>query len=168
MVEPRLANRIRPPSFNVIEGNMSKRLTWLGVHLLLLALASTSFTIVTGLRDGRFNWEYFRYHSQSGWGIPYQFPYSVWVVLAYLAAYATGIAAYQMAYRSGSRIIGLAGLLFCATGLASFAFELTHWFVNHYRSWIASAPIALLALAAMAALQQYRQKSAEPVTAAQI
>ena len=77
---------------------MTSRLTLLAVHVILLLLASTSFTIVTGLDDGQFQWDYFRYLSQSGWGVPYQYPYSLPVVLAYLAAYATGLIAFCMAW----------------------------------------------------------------------
>ena len=36
------------------------------MHLILLVLASTCFTIVTGFGDGRFQWEYFQYISQKG------------------------------------------------------------------------------------------------------
>jgi hypothetical protein len=136
-------------------------LSLLVAHVGLLVLASTCFTVVTGLSDGQYQWEYFCYNSQHGWGVPYQFPYSLWVVLAYLSAYATGVAAYCMTYRSGSQIIGSTGVLLCAVGFASFAFELTHWFVHHFASWIASAPITLLALAPLAAIQQYRRHTAE-------
>ncbi len=145
--------------------SMTKLMSLLIVHVVLLALASTCFTIVTGIGDGHFQWEYFRYASQSGWGIPYQFPYSLPVVLAYLAAYGIGVAAYCVACRSGSQIIGLAGILVCVIGFASFTFELSHWFAAHYRSWIASAPIVLLALAPAAAIQQYRRRKSESVPA---
>lgn len=145
---------------------MTNRLMLLVVHLVLLMLASTRFTVVTGLGDGQYQWEYFRYFWQHGWGIPYQFPYSLGVVLAYQAAYAVGVAAYCMAWRSGSPVIGLAGVLLCGFGFASFAFELTHWFVPHYASWIGSAPVALLALAPMAVIQQYRRQKPSQTTAA--
>ena len=55
-------------------------------HVTFLVLASTSFTVVTGLRDGDFQWEYMNYVSQSGWGVPYQFPYKLPDVLSCLAA----------------------------------------------------------------------------------
>ena len=139
---------------------MTKLVSLLVLHVVLLALASTCFTIVPGVGNGHYQWEYFRYYSQSGWGVAYQFPYSLPVVLAYLAAYGLGVSAYCIAYRSGSQIIGLLGILLCVVGVASFTFELTHWFVEHYRSWIASAPIALLALAPTAAIQQYLRRTA--------
>ena len=127
--------------------------------VVLLALASTSFTLVTGLADGQFRWEYFRYASHSGWGGVYQSAYSLPVAATYLAAYATGIAAYTIAYRQNSPLIGLAGILLCTIGCASFAFELTHWLLNHHRSLIASAPIALFVLAPVAAIHLYRRRS---------
>jgi len=90
----------------------------------------------------------------------YQFPYTLPVVLTYLAAYGTGLANYIIAGRRGSWLIGAAGVLLCAIGFASFAFELTHWFSEHYDSWIASFPAALLVLAVAAVIQRYRLKTA--------
>jgi hypothetical protein len=142
---------------------MTKLMSLLIVHVALLAVASTCFTIVPGVGDGHFQWEYFRYASQSGWGVPYQFPYRLPVVLTYLGGYGIGLAAYCVAYRSGSQMIGLAGVLLCVIGFASFAFELSHWFAAHYRSRIASAPVVLLALAPAAAIQLWRaSKTWEP------
>lgn len=132
----------------------------LATHLVLLVLASTSLTVITGWNDGRFAWQYFRIVSQSGWGLPYQFPYSLPVVLTYLAAYGVGLATYAAAWRKGCSIVGSIGVLLCALGLASFAYELTHWFSAHYGSWIVSFPIALLLLAIPTAVQVYRRESA--------
>jgi hypothetical protein len=125
-------------------------------HVLLLVLASTNFTVLTGLGDGQFQWEYFRYAKQSGWGVPYEFPYSLPVVITYLAAYGAGLAAYVMAWRRGLPVIGAVGSLLCAIGFASFTYELTHWFNEHYRSWILSAPAALFVLAVVAVAQGLR------------
>ena len=111
---------------------MTRWVLLLITHVILLVLASTSFTVVTGFRDGDFQWQYFRYASQSGWGTPYQFPSTLPVVLTYLAAYATGLATYIIAWQTGSRIISATGILLCAVGLASFADELTHWISEHY------------------------------------
>ncbi|MEX0714455.1 MAG: hypothetical protein WD278_19115, partial [Pirellulales bacterium] len=102
---------------------MTKLLSLLVLHVVLLVFASTCFTVVTGIGNGQYQWEYFRYFSQSGWGVPFQFTYSLPVVLVYLAAYATGVAAYCVAYRGGSQIIGLSGILLCTVGFASFTFE---------------------------------------------
>lgn len=139
---------------------MTHRMTLLMAHVALLLLASTCFTVATGFVDGQFNWEYFRYFSHRGWGTPYPFPYSLPVVLAYLAAYAAGAAAYFGIWRGRSPFIGLAGMLLCGAGFASFGFELTHWFVRHNASWITSAPIALVILAPAAVIQQFRRGGA--------
>jgi hypothetical protein len=141
---------------------MTKLLSLLVLHVLLLVLASTGFTAVTGIRDGHYRWEYFRYLSESGWGVPYQVAYSLQVVLTYLVGYAIGATAYRIVYRSGSPVIGLTGLVLCGVGFISYAFELSHWFVDHNRSWIASAPIALFALAPVAAIRQYWGRPQEP------
>jgi hypothetical protein len=141
---------------------MIKRLRLLVLHIALLAFASTGFTVVTGVGDGHYQWEYYRYSSHSGWGVTYQPTYSLQIVLVYLATYATGVATYSVVYRSGSKMIGPAGLLLCIVGFASFTLELSHWFVDHARSWIASAPIALFALAPAAAVHLYRRPSTEP------
>ncbi len=140
---------------------MTKLVSLLVLHVVLLALASTCFTIVPVAGDGHFQWEYLRYITKGGWGVPYQSAYSLPVVLAYLAAYCTGVAAYCVAFRGGSRIIGLLGIVLCIVGLASFGLELSHWFAAHNWSWIASAPILLVALAPAAAVQQYWRPTAE-------
>ena len=139
---------------------MSRWVLLLITHVTLLVLASTSFTGVTGLRDGHFQWEYLKYFSQSGWGRPYQFPYALPVVVTYLAAYGTGLATYMIAWQMGSRIISVAGAVLCAVGFASFAYELTHWISEHYGSWIISLPAPLLLLAIAAAIQYYRMETA--------
>jgi hypothetical protein len=98
--------------------------------------------------------------SQHGWGVPYQFPYKLTVVLTYLTAYALGIVGYGLTWRHGSWLIGTAGTLLCAAGFVSFAYELTHWASDHYGSWIASAPVALLPLALIAVVAQFRSRAA--------
>jgi hypothetical protein len=144
---------------------MSIRIALLVFHATLLLLASTSFTIVSGLEDGAFSWNYFQYASQSGWGRSYQFPYSLPVVLTYLAAYGVGILGYGLTWRSGFKIVGSAGTVLCAVGFISFAYELTHWLSDHYGSWIASAPIVLLPLALIAIVVQYRARTTETAIA---
>jgi hypothetical protein len=135
---------------------MTRWVLLLITHVILLVFASTSFTLVTGLTDRHFKWEYLTYASQSGWGVSYQFPYTLPVVLTYLAAYAIGLATYIIAWQTGFRIISATGVLLCAAGLASFAYELTHWISEHYGSWIVSLPAPLLLLAVAAAIQHYR------------
>jgi hypothetical protein len=141
-----------------------KRARWvllLITHVTLLVLASTSFTVVTGVRDSHFECEYLTYTSQSGWGVPYQFPYTLSVVLTYLASYGTGLATYIIAWQRGSRTISAIGVFLCAIGFASFAYELTHWFSEHYGSWIVSLPAPLLLLAVAAAIQHNRLKTVQ-------
>jgi hypothetical protein len=140
--------------------NVAQWVLLLITHVILLILASTSFTVVTGLRDHHFQWQYLNYFSQSGWGVPYQFPFSLPVVFTYMGAYGTGLATYITAWQRGSRIISGAGVLLCAVGFTSFAYELTHWFSEHYGSWIVSLPAPLLLLAVAAAIQHYRMESA--------
>jgi hypothetical protein len=135
---------------------MNRFLALIAIHVVLLVLASSSFTVVTGLGDQQFQWEYFRYLSQRTWGAPRPVVYSLPVVLAYLAAYSTGVAAYFVSFHRGSPTLGLIGIMFCIIGLVSFALELSHWFIDHQRTWIASAPIALLAIAIATAIQQWR------------
>jgi len=140
---------------------MTKLVSLLALHVLLLALASTCYTIVPVVGDGHFQWEYFRYIAKSGWGVPFQATYSLPVVIAYLTAYGTGVPAYCVAFRGGSRIIGLLGIVLCIVGSTSFTLELSHWFAAHNYSWIASAPIVLVALAPAAAVQQYWRRTVE-------
>ena len=132
------------------------RIALLSVHVVLLVLAATSFTIITGPRTGDFQWEAFRYFSQSGWGLPYRFPYTLPVVLTYLAGYGVGMAGYVLFWRRGYRLLGGAGMLLCGVGLASFGFELTHWLADHYDSWIASAPAAAIVLAVVVLIVDWR------------
>ena len=93
------------------------------LHLVVLTLACTRFTVVTGLVDGQFQWEYFRYFSHRGWGTAYPFPYTLPVVLTYLVAYALVAAAWCMAWRSGSRVFGLAGQVVGVAGFDPFTSE---------------------------------------------
>ena len=136
---------------------MPLRLSLLAVHVVLLILASTRFTVATGLADGHFQWEYFQYTQQSGWGLPYQFPYILPVVLTFVAAYAVGLGAYLLTWKLGAAILGAIGSLLCGLGLASFAYELHHWVINDYRSIIVSPVIALLVLAPLTVIRERRR-----------
>jgi hypothetical protein len=125
------------------------------VHGILLFLAATNFTLLTWFGDGTFQWEFYRYATRSGWGEPYISAYRFPVVATYVAAYAVGFAAYLMAWRRGFPVIGAIGMLLCAAGGASFAFELTHWVYDHHRSWIVSAPAPVLLLAIITLVRSY-------------
>ena len=139
---------------------MSLRASLLAVHVVLLVLASTRFTVVTGLGDGRFGWEYFQYTWQSGWGRAYEFPYSLPVVLTFVAAYATGCGAYFLTWKHGAAMLGAIGCVLCGAGLASFTYELHHWVVDDYRSFIVSPVIALLALAPLTVIRERQRRDA--------
>jgi len=88
--------------------------------------------------------------------VPYHFPYMLPVVLTYLTAYGIGLAGYILFWRGGHHAIGGVGMVLCAVGLASFAYETTHWFSDHYDSWIASAPAAAIVLAIIALIAGWR------------
>jgi hypothetical protein len=132
---------------------MSNFRSFIITHLLLLILASTSLTAATVFMDGQINWQYFQYFHQTGWGRPYEFRYALPVVCAYLAAYATGFASYLILSRKGAPVIGRTGMLLCALGFASFAYELAHWFTDFYGSWIVSVPAPLMILGIVALIQ---------------
>ena len=138
---------------------MTKRMIWLLAHVVLLMIASTSFTIIPCLSDQPLHWEYYRYRWQEGWGQPYVSPYSLPVLLTYLAAYFTGLIAFGKIWQAGSWIIGASGRLLCLVGAISFACELPLQVTSHYNSRILSAPIVLLFLAVLAVIQEYRRES---------
>jgi hypothetical protein len=133
--------------------------TAFAVHLLLLALASTRFTIVTWCFTGTFQCDFFDYSYGNGFGYVYHSSYSLSVVLAYLLAYLSGTFAFLAAYGHGSRFPALIGILLCIVGLLSFALEGTHWAFAHNLSWIASFPALLLALAAAVIVQTWMQRA---------
>ena len=123
-------------------------LAGLAVHVVLLLLASTRMSVVTG---PPYTWEYFRYYQESGWGYRYVSYYELSTVILYLLGNLAGLAAYVTVARAGSPILGVIGSALSISGLLSFAFEASHWWVDHNRSFIFSAPIASFALAGVAA-----------------
>jgi hypothetical protein len=60
-------------------------------------------------------------------------------------------------------MLGLIGIIFCGVGLVSFALELSHYFIEHQRTWIASAPIALMANAIAIVIHQFYRERLAPV-----
>ncbi len=116
------------------------------LHIALLLLASTNFTIVTFVREGTsFTWNYYAYTSRSGFGYEYVSDYSLPQVLTYIAAYATGLVTFALVHLR-FRWINLIGVVSSALGLASFVIEGSHWMIDHRRSWIASFPIVFVVL----------------------
>lgn len=123
----------------------------LTIHALLILLASTAFTVVTSPISGTpFQWSYYSYASRSGFGTAYVSDYSLAVILTYLAAFVFGVVGFGIAFRAGRIVAGIVGFLLSVIGLISFTLELSHIFVDHHRSWIAIAPVAMLVLAAVA------------------
>ncbi len=123
------------------------------VHLVLLALACTRSTLVSVWVSGAWTCDFYTYHYADGWGYPYRSDYTLPVILAYLAAYAAGIAVYGLAWSAGSRWIAGSGLALCIVGLLSFGIEGSHWVWSHNLSWIASFPVVMFPLAVLAGVQ---------------
>lgn len=127
----------------------------LAIHAALILLASTAFTVVTAPFGGSsLQWSFFSYSFRSGFGTPYVSDYSTAIVLTYLIAFAFGVIGFTMAYRTGRIRTGMFGLFLSVIGSVSFAVELSHLFVDHHRSWIVIAPVAMLVLALIACLPQ--------------
>ena len=80
------------------------------VHLVLLALACTSFTLVTGWVSGGWKCNFYAYCYADGWGHAYRSDYTLPTVITYLAAYAAGLAVYGLAWGAGSRWVAGIGL----------------------------------------------------------
>ncbi len=116
-------------------------------HVVLLALASTDFSIVSWLwGDLSWDWNYFQYSYKSGWGYTYVSDYALGQVLCYIVAYGLGIAAFAIAWiRHRIRLSALATAL-CLLGTLSFSIEATHWLWIHHLSWIASFPVVMVVL----------------------
>ncbi len=127
----------------------------LTIHAVLILLASTAFTVVTApFNRDSLQWSFYSYSFRSGFGAPYDSDYSLAVVLAYLIAFAFGLVGFTTAYRKGRVRTGMLGVILSVVGLASFTVELSHVFLDHHRSLIVIAPLAMLALALMACLPQ--------------
>lgn len=123
------------------------------VHLVLLALACTSFTLVTGWVSGGWKCNFYAYCYADGWGHAYRSDYTLPTVITYLAAYAAGLAVYGLAWGAGSRWVAGIGLALSMLGLLSFGIEGSHWLWPHNLSWIASFPVVMVPLAVVAGYQ---------------
>lgn len=114
------------------------------LHVLLLMLAATRFTLVTGLGDGHvFHFDYFTYAYRGGWGFQYVSDYSLAQVVAYAAGYGLGLPVFAAAMKQGYPVLGWTGRAFCYLGLYSFLLEASHWISDHHTCWILSAPAVL-------------------------
>lgn len=117
------------------------------LHIILIILASTNFTIVSFAREGTsFSWNYGTHSHRNGFGGAFVSDYSLLQILTYLSGYTLGIILFATVYRKGLSLIGLLGIGLCGLGLVSFLIEGSHWVTNHHLSWVASFPIALIIL----------------------
>ena len=116
-------------------------------HLVLLALASTNFSILSWMwGPASLNWNYFQFTHKDGWGYIYVSDYSAGQVLCYILGYGLGVAAFAAAMAAWRFFAAVLGVLVCLAGAASFAIEATHWLWDHHLSLIASAPAAVAVL----------------------
>ena len=117
------------------------------LHIILVLLASTNFTILALVRDVKsFSWNYYTYSYRNGFGYTFESDYSLQQVLTYIGAYATGLILFALVFVKGLRITDFLGFGVCSLGLVSFIIEGSHWISEHHLSWIASFPIALIVL----------------------
>lgn len=132
------------------------------VHLMLLVLACTGFTVISGWVSGDWQCNFYTYRYANGWGHVYQSDYTLSVVLTYMAAYGVGFVVYLLAWGAGSRSVAATGLALCGIGLVSFGIEGSHWAYSHKFSWIASFPAVMFPLAVVAAYQLRGTMIAKP------
>lgn len=116
-------------------------------HMLLVLLASTSFTVLTFFWKGGWSVELYKLGYSSGFGRTYQSPYSETVILTYTSAFLVGLAGYILAMRSGARVSGTIGVLVSLVGIYCFGNEYFQLEQSSYNSRIAVCPLFMLALA---------------------
>jgi len=124
-------------------------LVLLGGHAVLLALASTNFSIINWLwGDSVPGWNYFQISQVKVWGKEYLSPYPLSQVVCYLLAYATGSAVFAIICLRYRFWLSVLALTLCLIGVLSFGIELHNCFVSgqRYYSWIASFPGLMLIL----------------------
>lgn len=139
---------------------MAVQVACIGVHVVLLILASTAFTIITApLGHSSFNWNYFAYAHQDGWGYVYKSDYSLAQVLAYLLAYGSGVVVYP--WQTRPRFLAVPATLLCLAGVISFVIELSHWFFDHNLSWIASFPVVVLPIAVWTVISLWLRRAGD-------
>lgn len=120
------------------------------IHLILILLASTNFTIVTSVLDGeRFEWCYYAFAWRSGFGFEYVSNYSLSEVVTYLGAYAVGVAGFYAAWKLKRDGLSVLGIVLSVIGMLSFSIEGSHWIIDHHRSLMAFSPVAMIVLSAV-------------------
>ena len=116
-------------------------------HVVLLALASTNFLVVSLLwGNSSWNWNGFQYSYRSGWGNIYVSDYALGQVLCYMVAYGLGVAAFAIAWIRHGLSLSAVATVVCLLGAVSFCIEVTHWLWSHHLSWIASFPAVMVVL----------------------
>ncbi len=127
--------------------NMKCQLYIFIVHILLLVLASTNYSIVMFIREGTsLSWSYATYSYHNGWGYEFVSEYTLLQILTYIIAYVTGMILFGSVYLRGMKGLGTLGFSLCIVGFISFFIEGSHWILDHHLSWIASFPIVLTVL----------------------
>src|SRR5687768_4619542 len=102
------------PEISAVERPMRRILL---LHVCLLVLAVTRFTIVTSAFLGGFpRWSFVTFVSQNGFGYKYASPFSLPVVLTYIAAYTVGLVGFTLALKRGSSIVGTLGAALSVLG----------------------------------------------------
>jgi len=126
---------------------MNTILSIFSVHVLLLILACTDFSIISWLW-GDLSWSCscFTYSYRNGFGYEYVSDYSLLQVLAYLLGYGLGLPVFVFAWKRQWVLLGLCGFVLCAVGFVSFTIEASHWVWQHNLSLIASFPAILFVL----------------------
>lgn len=151
---PRLASVRRMaaglwPRFASIEG-LGMRIL-LAIHVILLLLASTSFTIVTAFfGQASLQWCYFKFASNNGFGVEYVSDFSAPEIATYLLAFTFGVIGFSAAMKNKRPVVGALGAALSLLGILSFAIEGSHWFIDHNRSWLVYSPAATFLLAVLA------------------
>jgi hypothetical protein len=128
-------------------------------HVVLMLLACTNFTLLNFLLPSKhFACSYFILGWRNGFGYPYVSDYSLPQIAAYIAAYSLGLIVYAYAWKRAWYILGGVGIALCVLGLGSFLIELSHWFISHHLSCIASAPIIMLVLWIVWSIRVFRYR----------
>ena len=118
--------------------------TLLVIHVILLLLTFSNLSLITFWVDGSWSFSFAQISHKDSFGKLYEFDYSFFQVITYIACYATGLFFYLKDQKVKPSFFSKAAIFICLVGLASFVFELSHWLVNFNYSLILSFPIILI------------------------
>ncbi len=117
------------------------------VHVLLLILAATDFTVLGVIfGDGSFGCDFFKISYSYGFGRPTASDFSIWQALAYAISYGLGIPVFTHAWRLGWHWPGALGVGLSCLGFLSFVIEAVRIAVSGHLSLIASFPVVMVVL----------------------